>query len=236
MDSTDKILVLFPTRQRVSLAQRALDSWKKNSIASDIIMCFQEDDPSLEDYKKMASDLPYIIRANIGLANKANELIAARTKKYAGYMILNDDQIIQTPNWDRIILDRISGLQRDRGHRIWIPHWRDGIQDQRLCQGFVTDQMLEYFEGKFCIVKNLRHECIDDVFMHIGKSIGCLVYLPQVFIEHLHHSVGKSEYDANYKETQNGESYKRASAALAVWKATEAPGLINRLRIAISSR
>ena len=43
--------------------------------------------------------------------------------------------------------------------------------------------------------------------MELGKRLGAITYCPNVVIEHLHYSVGKSEMDTSYAETNNPERY-----------------------------
>ena len=210
-----RIAVLLPSRFRPAGLRRAAESWRAHSVESDIVFGFQEDDPDLAENVAIAGGYPHHLFENIGLAAKANALCEAMPG-YAGYMILNDDQIIHTPGWDRVLLDAIDEFARDRGHRLVIPHWRDGIHDERLPQGFVTAELLAITQS-YLPRGYMRHLFTDNYFKFIGETCGMLRYVPEVFIEHLHFVNGKAKPDANYAETQNSVAYRRDEAQFRRW-------------------
>jgi hypothetical protein len=43
--------------------------------------------------------------------------------------------------------------------------------------------------------------------MQVGQKLEAITYCPNVTIEHLHYSVGKSDMDASYSETNTPERY-----------------------------
>lgn len=212
-----KIAVLCPSRMRPELLRRAVDSWKLNSVASDIIFGFQEDDEALTRNVQIAEDTKamHLHFPNIGLAAKVNELCKAMPD-YAGYMVLNDDQIIHTPRWDRIILDCIATWEKEHGHRYVIPHWRDGIHDDRLPQGFMTQELLQVM-GTYYPEGYMRHLFTDNYFLFLGKVCGLLRFIPDIYIEHLHFVNGKAPVDANYAETQTKDAYDRDGKLFEEW-------------------
>ena len=211
----DRLAVLLPSRFRPAGLRRAYESWRTHSVASDIVFGFQEGDATLDENLAIAAGHPHHLFSNIGLAAKANALCEAMPG-YAGYMILNDDHVIQTPGWDRKLLDVIDENAREHGHRIVIPHWRDGIHDERLAQGFVTAELLAV-TGTYLPRGYMRHLFTDNYFMTIGQVCGILRYVGEVFIEHLHFHNGKAALDANYAETQNNEAYQREEVAFRRW-------------------
>ena len=230
-----KLAVLCPSRNRPEGLKSAYESWKTNSVQSDIFFCFQDNDDSLNVNIKIVEGHSYIIESDIGLAAKANKLCDLNPG-YDAYMVLNDDQIIQTNRWDGILLDELVQLEESNGHRLWILHWRDGIQDQKLCQGFVTKEMLA-ITGSFFPRNYMRHLYIDNYFMFIGESCGILKYIPEVFIEHLHYSVGKSPLDASYMQTNSLEALARDGAAYRKWvneQGLEIVSKINRIKAGLT--
>jgi hypothetical protein len=211
-----RIAVLMPTRFRSAGLGRAYESWRKHSEASDIVFGFQEDDPHLDENRAIVGDARAMLFGNVGLAAKVNALCEA-TPGYAGYMVLNDDQVIHTPGWDRILLGTIDAWQAERGHRLVIPHWRDGLHDRKLPQGFVTDALLEA-TGSYYPRGYMRHLFTDNYFLVLGQMCDLLSYVPQVFIEHLHLANGKAPMDANYAETQSKAAYDRDREAFERWR------------------
>jgi hypothetical protein len=53
--------------------------------------------------------------------------------------------------------------------------------------------------------------------MFIGERCGVLKYIPEVFIEHLHYSTGKSPIDASYMQSNSSQAYLRDEAAYEKW-------------------
>ena len=47
---------------------------------------------------------------------------------------------------------------------------------------------------------SLHHFCIDHVWLTMGTEAGCITYLPDVRVDHLHHSAGKSTKDETYSQ------------------------------------
>lgn len=223
-----KIAVLCPSRYRPEGLRKAYESWKAKSVASDIFFCFQNDDPDLLKNIEVIEHMPYLIVGNVGMVSKVNRLCGFFAN-YDAYLVLNDDQVIHTHGWDKMLLDEIDRLESQHGHRLWILSWRDGIQDGNLCQGFATKEMLE-ITGSYYPVGYMRHLYSDDYFMHIGKECNILRYLPDVYIEHLHFSVGKSPNDKSYAETNCAEAFNRDKEAFDLWKAEKSIGIISRIR------
>jgi hypothetical protein len=131
-------------------------------------------------------------------------------------MVLNDDQVIQTPGWDRILLDMLAELRQRDGHGLHILHWRDGINDAALPQGFATEDLLSITDT-FYPVEAMRHLFVDNYFRFIGRIAGLLEYVPEVFIEHLHYCNGKAPMDKNYAQTNSQSAYDRDGQAFEEW-------------------
>jgi glycosyl transferase/beta-hydroxylase protein BlmF len=108
------------------------------------------------------------------------------------FMLCGDDIIFRTNGWDTRVR-----LEFDKYHdKILVVYGRDGIQNELLAtHSFVhrnwTDA-IGYFTPHGYMYYN-------DVWIHnLGKKVSRLVYMDDVFIEHMHHSVGKSVNDDVY--------------------------------------
>lgn len=227
-----KIGVLCPSRMRPKGLERAFNSWKLNSVSSDIIFGFQDSDPSLNDNIDIVKPCPFLILGDIGLAAKVNYLCSALTG-YDAYMVFNDDLIVHTPGWDKLLLDKLDDLESKSKHRLWILHWRDGIQDGNLCQGFSTKELLS-ITNSFFPIGYMRHLFVDNYYKFIGESCGILHYVPEVFIEHLHYTAGKSQLDDNYRQTNSIEAYNRDGEAFRKWVEQNGEDLVSKIMNKIS--
>jgi len=64
---------------------------------------------------------------------------------------------------------------------------------------------------------SMRHYCIDNVWKDLGEGGGCLAYLPDVIIEHVHPAAGRVPPDATHNEAAARDT--EDFAAYALWKA-----------------
>jgi len=228
----DKLLVMLPTRSRPQGFRRALDSYLQNrahprSVGSgygpwysDIVMTFQNPEvnnlqPNVCIAKERGLGDRYWLVGDIGFVAKVNFLVD-KYPGYGAYMILNDDQIIQTKDFDKILMDRLAKKEKESGHRLWILHWKDGINDEKLCQSFCSDQMLELL-GSYYPRRCMRHLYSDNLYHFIGENCKILEYCPDVFIEHLHFVNKKAEIDGSYEETNSKERYAIDGDAFGRW-------------------
>ena len=230
-----KLLLLFPTRYRVELAQKAFKSIKDNAVNSDVVFCFQANDSCLNDYKAVFCGEKHIVCGDIGLSGKVNALVEKYfdPEIYDATFIHNDDQVVMTPEFDRLLLERLDKKEKESGHRLWILDWNDGIHHGNLCQSFATKEMLEIQEGKY-FTGEMRHYFNDNIYKDVGTACGILEYVPEVFIEHRHPDVGKAVRDKGYLESMAHTNEDRV--AYAKWKSETAPVLIAKMKRYIEER
>lgn len=216
----NKLCVVLPTRMRPELFKRALESYEKNTAGcSDIYFVFQNPMPEFlqqninivhEKYPKN-----YWLMGPVNFLQKVNWIVN-RYPDYSAYMVLNDDQVIHTKDFDKMLLDKVDEFEKKNGHRLCIPYWRDSIQDKNLCESFLTHEMKDilktyYPEGY------MHHLYSDNMYMFIGSECGLLEYMPEIYIEHLHCVNGKAPVDQSYQETNSAEAYQRDGAQYVRW-------------------
>ncbi len=76
----------------------------------------------------------------------------------------------------------------------------------------------------------LRHLYIDDYWKTFAGPVGCLYYLPDIIIEHMHPLAGKGQWDEGYKRVNDESVYSADREALEAWRATQMDADIERLR------
>jgi GT2 family glycosyltransferase len=59
----------------------------------------------------------------------------------------------------------------------------------------------------------LKHQWSDLFWLWLGRDSGTLTYFPDIVIEHLHHSVGKSTIDQTYVDATNLKMKRQDSSA-----------------------
>ena len=65
----------------------------------------------------------------------------------------------------------------------------------------------------------LDHYCVDNIWTDLGRLAECLVYLPDVVIEHLHPCTGKSPLDQTYLDAGGFSVEHPDYAAYLAWQA-----------------
>lgn len=216
-----KLCILLPSRVRPEGLQRALDSYERNKTDgySDIYFAFQNPQVEyLQDNINIVKEKypnNFWLVGDIGFLNKIN-LLVEKYPDYGAYMILNDDQIIHTKGFDKILMDKLDELEEKSGHRLWILHWKDGIHNENLCQSFLTKEMKEVF-GTYYPKGYMRHLFSDNMYHFIGQQLGILNYIPEIFIEHLHVVNQKAPMDESYAETNSQDRYRIDGNEYARW-------------------
>ena len=156
-------MALCPTRFRPKKLKEALVEFKANSVTSDIFFGFQDNDPDLEEYKQITKEHNHIILGDIGMTYKVNEMIK-QCPGYDGYWVLNDDQMTRTPGYDKAIIEKVDEFEKEHGHRICIPYWRDGYNDgHSICQSYCTKEMRDILDGKY-FPAPMRHYFSDNSY------------------------------------------------------------------------
>lgn len=134
------------------------------------------------------------------------------------YTIMGDDEIPRTERWD-------SELSETAGP-VGIAYPADLIwHGKRITQPVVGGDLLRAIG--WWTLPGLTHLYVDTVFEHLGRALGCARYRPDIIVEHLHFSVGKSPYDETYRRVDSGKDRE----CFETWKAApETQQLIERLR------
>jgi hypothetical protein len=217
---------------------QALESYERcrHTGCSDIVFAFQIDDDTSNAYINHIKDKyndRFWLYGNVGFVVKVNGL-AADYPGYDAYMVLNDDQVIQTKDFDKILMDKLEELEKQEGHELFILSWRDGINNEKLVPSFATAKFIELM-GSYYPKRYMRHLYTDNMYQWIGDQVKAktglqiIHYLPEVFIEHRHFFNNKAEVDKGYQETNNTEAYQRDYQLFEAWKAEQGVALIARM-------
>jgi hypothetical protein len=131
-------------------------------------------------------------------------------------------------NWDLAYLDAL----REMG--TGIVYGNDLLQGKRLpTQVAMTADIIRALG--YMVPPELFHMYADDWWKVLGHNAGCLRYLPDVIVEHMHPVAGKAEWDEGHKRVNAQEVYDRDYAAYASLQTRELPGAIFRVRALLKS-
>jgi hypothetical protein len=234
--------VITPSRGRPHRLRQMLDACLALSgPGTDVAVGYDNDDA--DGYRELA--LRYGGRVQVrwfcgprtGLAGWTNRLVShysPRRRPHAGmngdwdrlryraFASLGDDHVPRTPGWDGILLDAI-----DRMGGTGIVYGNDLFMGPKLPTGPVISADIVEALGWMC-EPSLSHMYVDNVWSDIGLGAGCLAYVPEVVIEHVHCSAGKAPRDQVYADSEAATAADKA--AYERWRAQRMAGDVGKVR------
>lgn len=121
-----------------------------------------------------------------------------------------DDHRPRTQGWDKAYLDAL----REMG--TGIVYGNDLLQGENIpTQVAMTSDIIRALG--YMAPPTLVHLYFDNFWKVLGNGAGCLKYLPDVIVEHMHPVAGKAEWDDNYRRVNSTAMYEHDSAAFDEW-------------------
>lgn len=194
-----RISLLLPTRGRVALARRFLDSVAATTAhleAVEVVAYVDEDDVESRELNHESVRLRRIVssRVTMGECNSA----CLRHSSGDIVMLVNDDVVIRTQGWD----EHLRACDAEVADGVYLAYVDDGFKHRRMstfpilsrgtCALLQEPYPVEY-GGAFIDYHLL------DLFTRL-KRLGFdrVRYLPHVVFEHHHYRTGKAAKDATY--------------------------------------
>lgn len=201
------LVVIIPSRERphsiADLAKAFIDTTQNQDTK--LWLAIDSDDPDLNKYRDavaLTTDSRITVTAVTGgymsaaLNEAATVAVDDPTVEAIGFM--GDDHRPRTPGWDTTYLAAL----REMG--AGIVYGDDGLQSEALPTQCAMSASIVRTLGWMC-PPTLRHLWIDNFWLDIGNAAGCLRYLPDVFVEHMHPYVDKAVMDAGYERVNSLE-------------------------------
>ena len=189
------IVVLCPTRGRPDQAAEMVRSFREtvHLFATTLVLVVDRDDPQLDAYLKVPpqfteaaggmplrpTDPPVVMilePSETGNLTRATNTAARRVWDddcIIGHV--GDDHRFRTPGWDVAIEEAL----REPG----VAYADDGYWHEALCTSWFVSSSIPRTLG-YLALPTAQHYAIDDVWLQVGRELGRLRYLPDVFIEH----------------------------------------------------
>lgn len=210
------LLVITPSRGRPERLREMLAACRDLSTAqTDYAVGIDEDQAGL--YAALQETDPRVrmyLEPRNTLTGWTNELAKLRAHEYRALASFGDDhkprRCPDGPGWDSRLLAAIDAMGGTG-----ISYGNDLIFDERLPTAPVISSDIVRALEWMC-EPSLRHMCVDLVWKDLGQQAGCLAYVPEVTIEHVHWSNGKAQVDATYAEAEARHQEDRD--AYEVWK------------------
>lgn len=197
------LCVIVPSRGRPQNIARLIQAWKDTNAVgmADLVVCIDNDDPKRKEYHEVCADLPWVwlwvdepARLGPWLNRASKELVDdVAAYQYSMLGFLGDDHVFRTPDW----VEQLIRARNQVGSGFF--YGDDLVWGQQLPTAFfVTTDIVETLG--YMMPPTLTHMFIDDWVRDVARAAGCLFYLPDLVIEHMHPIAQKAENDSGYDE------------------------------------
>jgi hypothetical protein len=204
------LVVIVPSRGRPDAAAELAEAARRTCSADTLfVIAVDGDDASWDLYAKTATAGVCSYKTRIGdgrptMVRALNTVALQRAflpddPPFAiGFM--GDDHRPRTKGWDAEYLDALHELGTG------IVYGNDLYQGEKVpTQCAMTADIIRAL-GYMC-PPTLRHMYVDNFWLDLGSEADCLVYLPDVVVEHMHPVAGKADWDEGHKRVNAREVY-----------------------------
>jgi hypothetical protein len=208
---------------------RLAASFVGTNAQADLYAVLDKDDPKLDqyldnkDYKCLVADNQTGGAAK-ALNNGAELLLDCSVFPfYDIFIVMGDDCLPQTIDWDTSLQKALSG-------KTGVAYGNDLIQGENLPTAWaMTRDIVEKMPG--IAPQGIKHLYVDNFVKQLGQDLGCLIYLPEIILEHLHPTVGKAEWDEGYLRVNNEALYTEDLLAMQTYlRGSEYADLVDALK------
>jgi hypothetical protein len=239
-DVVSDLLVIVPSRGRPENVAQLLESWKA-TVAGDsaLLVVTDLDDPDLERYAEAYRKFPPTSGSGRAqaLVHEPRERLGPTLNRHSGTYaseyfaigFMGDDHRPRTPGWD----ERMVAALREMG--TGIVYGNDLFQREALPTAVVMTSDIIRTLG-YMVPPGLIHLFMDNFWLGLGQALGCIRYLDDVVIEHLHPLARSAEWDAGYREVNSQAMYARDHATFLRWVREESPAALAKLRELIAAK
>jgi len=211
------LVVLCPSRNNPTALIEAATSFAATVTGPStfFIGVVDYDDPKLAEYITRSTAagilLMQVPEGEAGSMNAAMNWAAASWAQEADVVgFIGDDHRFRTKGWDRaieMVLDGQGGgfaYADDLGQRENLP-----------TQVFISAKIVRALG--WMGLPGARHLYLDDTWKRLGDGAGCLYYIPDIVIEHMHPAFGKGAWDENHVRVNSQEMYSHDAKIYADW-------------------
>lgn len=211
MGDSAELLVVVPSRGRPHTVPELVEAFAETCAADTwLLFAVDESDPTVEHYVNRALDRVggsvtvacrvYSSSSMVEALNFAVLQAVGQFKDLVAVGFLGDDHRPRTKGWDRAYLD---ALKSSPG----IVYGNDLFQGGEIPTQCAMSASWVRALG-FMAAPVLTHLYVDNYWLTLGKATGCITYLPDVVVEHVHPLAGKAEWDVGYARVNTPEMYQ----------------------------
>jgi hypothetical protein len=217
------LVIIVPSRGRPEAARELAAAFDVTCTAdTKLLFSIDADDPTADDYPK-----PRVVAGNKSMVEALNRalgqyLLDGNFWPFAiGFM--GDDHRPRTKGWDTTYLDALRELGTG------IVYGDDQLQGRNLpTQCAMTADIIRALG--YMAPPTLHHMYVDNFWRDLGQRAGCLKYLPDVVVEHLHPVAGKAQWDEGYKRVNAPTVFAQDEKAYVDFQYREMADAVSRVR------
>jgi hypothetical protein len=222
------LVVVVPSRGRPEAVAELAEVFQRTCTADTVLLvAVDTDDETLPRYQAPTGMTVFFTwspagSGHVGAINWAAARALADFQPFA-VAKLDDDHRPRTRGWDSTMLTAL----REMG--TGIVYGNDLLQGGNLptAPAMTADivQALGYMGPPI-----LTHLFVDNFWLDLGQRAGCLRYLPNIVIEHMHPLAGKSEWTEGHLRVNQPEAYAADSTAYSAYVSTTLPSDVAKVQ------
>lgn len=217
-----ELVVIVPTRSRPEAVSRVVDAWEATGAfdeGAELLFVVDEDDPAgVNEYRRqLGNGRPPWVSAVYEwtwrpLVPKLNRVaVSLALGRYAPMLgFAGDDHLPRTSGWVGRYLGELYSLGTG------VVYCDDGYQHENIPTQWAMTADIVRALGRM-VPGGVDHLYCDNVIRDLARAAGCLSYLPDVLIEHMHPVAGKAPSDEQYDRVNGTEQYRRDRTAYRAW-------------------
>jgi hypothetical protein len=211
------LVVIVPSRGRPEAAEALVEAFDLTcTCQTKLIFAVDATDPTRGLYPAYAgwstgraNTIVYESKSMVEALNLAAvdlcHIDAAESQPLAvGFM--GDDHRPRSRGWDASYLSELYSLGTG------MVYGNDLLQGQNLpTQVAMTSDIVRALG--YMAPPSLRHLYVDNYWRDLGNRAGCLTYLPEVVVEHMHPVAGKAEWTPGHRRVNTHEMFEHDQSA-----------------------
>ncbi|RBQ21610.1 hypothetical protein DP939_02555 [Spongiactinospora rosea] len=211
MSDGEGLVVIVPSRGRPAAAHDLAKTFKQTcGLRTELVFAIDDDDPERPGYEGLDT-LAGPNTTMVEALNRAAAEVLARPRPPMAIAFMGDDHRPRTAGWD---LDYLTALRSLPG----FVYGDDLVQGVRLPTQVAISTTVVRALGHMA-PPTLRHMYVDNYWLRLGQAAGCITYLRNVVVEHLHPVAGTAAWDAGYRRVNAREVYDQDRKAFEAYMA-----------------
>lgn len=216
------LTVIVPSRGRPHTVAQLAEAFRDTCTEPTwLLFAVDEDDPEHQAYTDAVAE-QLVRHGRVTMASQPSGTMVSALNHAAGVLLesradvrpdvigfMGDDHRPRTKGWDRAYLTALQTLPG-------IVYGNDLLQGASLPTQCAISAPIVRALGHMA-PDVLTHLYVDNYWRDLGRATGCMTYLPEVVVEHMHPMAGKAGWDDGHRRVNRPDLYRRDRAAYAAY-------------------